>query len=39
VQHPTTSLADDVAVTERALDQQPDQAVLVGYSYGGAVIT
>ena len=39
VQNPTTSLADDVAVTRRALDQQPDQAVLVGHSYGGAVIT
>ena len=30
VQNPTTSLADDVAVTKRALDQQLDQAVLVG---------
>src|SRR5436190_8873476 len=39
VQNPTTSLADDVAVTKRALDQQPDQAVLVGHSYGGVVIT
>jgi pimeloyl-ACP methyl ester carboxylesterase len=39
VQNPTLSLADDVAVTQRALDQQPDQAVLVGHSYGGAVIT
>ena len=39
VQNPTISLADDVAVTKRALDQQPDQAVLVGHSYGGAVIT
>ena len=39
MQNPTTSLADDVAVTRRALDQQPDQAVLVGHSYGGAVIT
>ena len=39
VQNPTTSLADDVAVTRRALDQQPDQAVLVGHSYGGAIIT
>jgi pimeloyl-ACP methyl ester carboxylesterase len=39
VQNPTTSLADDVATTKRALDQQPDQAVLVGHSYGGAVIT
>src|SRR5438309_387429 len=39
VQNPTLSLADDVAVTRRALNQQPDQAVLVGHSYGGAVIT
>ena len=39
VQNPTTSLADDVAVTKRALDQQAGQAVLVGHSYGGAVIT
>ena len=39
VQNPTTSLADDVAVTKRALDQQPGQAVLVGPSHGGAVIT
>jgi pimeloyl-ACP methyl ester carboxylesterase len=39
VQNPTTSLADDVATTKRALDQLPGQAVLVGHSYGGAVIT
>ena len=39
VQNPTISLADDAAVTKRALDQQADQAVLVGHSYGGAVIT
>jgi pimeloyl-ACP methyl ester carboxylesterase len=39
VQNPTTSLADDVATTKRALDQQPDDAVLVGHSYGGSVIT
>ena len=39
VQNPTISLAGDVAVTSRALDRQPDQAVLVGHSYGGAVIT
>ena len=39
VQNPTTSLVDDVAVTKRALDQQPGQAVLVGHSYGGVVIT
>jgi pimeloyl-ACP methyl ester carboxylesterase len=39
VQNATTALADDVATTKRALDQLPDQAVLVGHSYGGAVIT
>jgi pimeloyl-ACP methyl ester carboxylesterase len=39
VQNPTTSLVDDVAVTKRALDQRPGQAVLVGHSYGGVVIT
>jgi pimeloyl-ACP methyl ester carboxylesterase len=39
VQNPTISLADDVAVTSRALDRQNDHAVLVGHSYGGAVIT
>ncbi len=39
VQNPTLSLADDVAVTGRALDRLADQAVLVGHSYGGAVIT
>ena len=39
VQNPTTSLADDVAVTTRAIDQQSDPVMLVGHSYGGAVIT
>jgi pimeloyl-ACP methyl ester carboxylesterase len=39
VQNPTTSLADDVAVTTRALDQQSEPVILVGHSYGGAVIT
>jgi pimeloyl-ACP methyl ester carboxylesterase len=39
VQNPTTSLDDDVAITRRALDQQSDQTVLVGHSYGGVVIT
>jgi pimeloyl-ACP methyl ester carboxylesterase len=38
VQNPTLSLADDVAVTRRVLDQH-DQVILVGHSYGGAVIT
>src|SRR5262245_10574389 len=39
VQNPTTSLADDVAVTKRALAAQDGPAVLVGHSYGGVVIT
>jgi pimeloyl-ACP methyl ester carboxylesterase len=38
-QHPTRSLADDAAVVGRILDQQPEPAILVGHSYGGAVIT
>jgi pimeloyl-ACP methyl ester carboxylesterase len=39
VQNPTISLAGDVDVTKMALDQQSGRAVLVGHSYGGAVIT
>jgi pimeloyl-ACP methyl ester carboxylesterase len=39
VQEPGTSLADDVAATNRILDRQSGPAVLVGHSYGGAVIT
>ena len=39
VQNPTFSLADDVAVTKRALAQQNGPAILVGHSYGGVVIT
>jgi pimeloyl-ACP methyl ester carboxylesterase len=39
VQNPTTSLADDVAVTKRALAGQDGPAILVGHSYGGVVIT
>jgi pimeloyl-ACP methyl ester carboxylesterase len=39
VQNPTTSLADDVAVTKRALAAQDGPAILVGHSYGGVVIT
>jgi len=39
VQNPTTSLAEDVAATRRVLDQQEGSAILVGHSYGGAVIT
>ncbi len=39
VQEPETSLADDVAATNRVLDRQSGPAVLVGHSYGGAIIT
>ncbi len=39
VQEPETSLADDVAAANRVLDAQSGPAVLVGHSYGGAVIT
>jgi pimeloyl-ACP methyl ester carboxylesterase len=39
VQNPTLSLAGDVAATHRILDGLDDPAVLVGHSYGGAVIT
>ena len=39
VQNPTLSLADDVAVTKRALATQNGPAILVGHSYGGVVIT
>jgi len=39
VQNPTLSLADDVAVTKRVLATQTGPAILVGHSYGGAVIT
>jgi len=39
VQNPTTSLADDVAVTRRTLAAQDGPAILVGHSYGGVVIT
>jgi pimeloyl-ACP methyl ester carboxylesterase len=39
VQNPTLSLADDVAVTKRVLAAQDGPAIVVGHSYGGAVIT
>src|SRR5881296_11461 len=39
VQNPTVSLADDVAVTKRALATHSGPVILVGHSYGGAVIT
>ena len=39
VQNPLTSYADDVATTRRVIDAQTNPVVLVGHSYGGAVIT
>ncbi len=38
-QIPLTSLEDDIAVTRRLLSMQTGPTVLVGHSYGGAVIT
>jgi pimeloyl-ACP methyl ester carboxylesterase len=39
VQNPTISLDGDVAATRQVLDSLDGPAVLVGHSYGGAVIT
>jgi len=39
VQNPLTSLAADVETTKRVVDAQTGPVVLVGHSYGGAVIT
>lgn len=39
VQLPLTSLADDAATVKRALALESGPVVLVGHSYGGAVIT
>ena len=39
VQNPLSSLADDVAATRRIIDAQDGSVVLVGHSYGGAVIS
>lgn len=39
VQNPLTSLEDDVAATNVLLDNQDGPTVLVGHSWGGAVIT
>lgn len=39
VQNPTSSLAEDVAATNFALDRQDGPVVLVGHSWGGTVIT
>ncbi|HEV2120491.1 MAG TPA: alpha/beta hydrolase [Candidatus Bathyarchaeia archaeon] len=39
VQNPTISLQGDVAATKLVLDSQDSPAILVGHSYGGAIIT
>src|SRR5260370_18891120 len=39
VQNPTLSLAGDAAATRLIIDAQDGPVVLVGHSYGGAVIT
>jgi pimeloyl-ACP methyl ester carboxylesterase len=39
VQNSTVSLADDVAVTKRAVAAADGPVILVGHSYGGVVIT
>ncbi|HUO11257.1 MAG TPA: alpha/beta hydrolase [Caulobacteraceae bacterium] len=39
VQNPTATLADDVAVTRRAIASQDGPTILVGHSYGGVVIS
>jgi pimeloyl-ACP methyl ester carboxylesterase len=39
VQNPTLSLEGDVAATNQIIDAQDEPVILVGHSYGGAVIT
>ena len=39
VQNPTLSLADDVAVTKRAIAAADGPVILVGHSYGGVVVS
>ena len=39
VQNPTLSLADDVAVTKRAIASADGPVILAGHSYGGAVVS
>ncbi len=39
VQEPLTSFAEDVAATQRILAMQNGPTILVGHSYGGAIIT
>jgi pimeloyl-ACP methyl ester carboxylesterase len=37
--NPNTGIDDDVAATQRLLDRQDGPVILVGHSYGGAIIT
>ncbi|MEO7719555.1 MAG: alpha/beta hydrolase [Capsulimonas sp.] len=39
VQNPLTSLDDDIATTKRVIEAQKGPVIVVGHSYGGAVIT
>lgn len=39
VQNPLSSLQDDIATTKRLIDAQKGPVVVVGHSYGGAVIS
>ncbi|MBC7935570.1 MAG: alpha/beta hydrolase [Rhizobacter sp.] len=39
VQNPCSSLEDDVAATNKALERQDGPSILVGHSWGGTVIT
>ena len=39
VQNPTLSLADDAAVTKRTIASADGPVILVGHSYGGAVVS
>jgi len=39
VQNPTISLAGDVSATKMIIGSQPSPVILVGHSYGGAIIT
>ena len=39
LQNPTTTLADDVAATQRVIADKKGPVLLVGHSYGGVVIT
>jgi pimeloyl-ACP methyl ester carboxylesterase len=39
VQNPTLSLEGDVTATKRVIDAQSEPVIVVGHSYGGAVIT